>query len=205
MSLTERQQTLQKALSKFFRQHYATDPNMTLSRNVVSHNIIPRNRGIVLDRKFYNTDTIEKMLLAGHGRIPHSQRSLSSYINNPKIRIIIRKVLYKKIFTSLHTILYKIPEDHFIPIFFDMLNNLFGIQFDNSDVEDCIRRKSIPTDFMSKFTRYIKQDLQTTTIPNLDMCAGKLSRSVVDINGWETITNHKYTKSIKSFLKQIHL
>ena len=100
MSLTERQQTLQKALSKFFRQHYATDPNMTLSRNVVSHNIIPRNRGVVLDKKFYNTDTIEKMLSVGHSKVPHSQRSLSSYINNPKIRIIIRKVLYKKIFTS---------------------------------------------------------------------------------------------------------
>lgn len=205
MSLTERQQSLQKALSKFFREHYAIDKNMTLSRNIVSDNIIPRNRGVVLDKKFYNTNTLEKMLSVGHAKVPHSQRSLAHYINNPKIQTVIRKVLYKKISTGLHTIVYKIPEANFIPIFFEMLVNIFGIEFDGNDIEDCVRRHSIPTNFMADFTRYIKNEIQTASIRNLDACVGRLTRSVESVQHLPTIEHHKYRKTIHTFLKRIYL
>ena len=205
MSLTERQQTLQRALSKFFREHYATDPNMTLSRNIVSHDIIPRNRAVVLNKKVYDTNTLEKMMLAGHGKVPHSQKSLAHYFNNPRIQTVIRKALYKKISTCLHSIVYKIPEASFIPIFFDMLNSIFGVEFDENDIEDCIRRQSIPTNFMADFTKYIKNEIHAASIQNLNACVGRLMRAVESIDHLPTIEHHKYRKSIHIFLKRMYL
>lgn len=205
MSLTERQQSLQRALSKFFRRHYAVDPNMTLSRNVISHNIIPRNRGIVLNKKFYDTNSLEKMLLVGHAKVPHSQRSLVNYFDNPRVQTVIRKVLCKKISTGLHSLLYKIPELYFIPIFFDMLTSIFGIEFDQNDIEDCTRRQSIPPSFMAVCTKYLKTEIQSATIPNLDACVGRLMRSVDSVEQLPTIENHKYRKSIHTFLKHMYL